>query len=502
VPVPAAAGRPKPAGPPPATVAAKPASRYAPPKRPAYPGAIPAESAMSAAPRVPAAPERPVLTHSKSGSESSPVLKDAAEAIAAIEPNEVPDPSIAAPSDNEAGAESEFFDGPTVNELAKLYAPQAPAAASAPPQVRPEPPAAVRNASPYAPERTGKHGAARPGSSVIFASEPRPRPVRRAVTATARPGDSGKPRPIRWQARNAGPAASQRPPRGGNWTAKAAVAFVLVGLIGGAGAVVTFESLTPAEPGPSVAAADRLPPDGAPAADAAAGQNPPASNLTVAAGVPDPGVEVVRADDAGNGLAPADGVPLPSSAKMIPLPQPVQTGARLRPTKEPASARGAGSLDATETSDAEAAPPADTGAGATEAASGEPASEGRDVTADGGDVPAGPAPRAPTPRPEHDGAAAAGALAYAPTADPIDRGAKAFADKGEDKTAAKAPLAGSARVVSWVNMRASADNNAATVKVLPTGSLVTVVQCSYWCEIVADGKRGFIFKKFLKSAGG
>ena len=92
-------------------------------------------------------------------------------------------------------------------------------------------------------------------------------------------------------------------------------------------------------------------------------------------------------------------------------------------------------------------------------------------------------------------------LAYAPTTDPVDHGAKAFASRGEVKAAAKAPKSGAARVVSWVNMRVSADNAAATVKVLPAGSVVTVVQCSYWCEIVADGKRGFVFKNFLKSTG-
>ena len=253
--------------------------------------------------------------------------------------------------------------------------------------------------------------------------------------------------------------------------------------------------LTPSEPGPAVAAAARTHPDAASEEDIAAGRKPPTNNLAVAARVR-AGVEVVRADDAGNGLAPAEGTPLPGSAKVIPLPQPVQDGDGLRPTRDAAPD---GNLGATETGGA--APPAEAAPGAGEAASDEPVTDGQDVTADGADVAAGPAPRAPMPRPEHDGAAAAGALAYAPTADPVDRGAKAFAGKGDDKTAAKAPKAGSARIVSWVNMRASADNKAATVKVLPAGSVVTVVQCSYWCEIVADGKRGFVYKRFLQSTG-
>ena len=56
-------------------------------------------------------------------------------------------------------------------------------------------------------------------------------------------------------------------------------------------------------------------------------------------------------------------------------------------------------------------------------------------------------------------------------------------------------------MTAWVNMRASADSRAATVKVLQAGSIVTVVQCKFWCEIVADGKRGFVYKSFVKASG-
>jgi hypothetical protein len=33
--------------------------------------------------------------------------------------------------------------------------------------------------------------------------------------------------------------------------------------------------------------------------------------------------------------------------------------------------------------------------------------------------------------------------------------------------------------------------------VLPAGTAVTVVSCDYWCEIVANGQRGFVFRKFV-----
>jgi uncharacterized protein YraI len=60
--------------------------------------------------------------------------------------------------------------------------------------------------------------------------------------------------------------------------------------------------------------------------------------------------------------------------------------------------------------------------------------------------------------------------------------------------------AGSARVTSWVNMRTTPDNKSVTVKVLQAGSIVTVVQCKFWCEIVADGKHGFVYKRFLAAS--
>ena len=48
-----------------------------------------------------------------------------------------------------------------------------------------------------------------------------------------------------------------------------------------------------------------------------------------------------------------------------------------------------------------------------------------------------------------------------------------------------------------VNMRAKPDNDAPSVKIFGAGAKVQVVQCDGWCEVVADGKRGYIFKKFL-----
>lgn len=97
----------------------------------------------------------------------------------------------------------------------------------------------------------------------------------------------------------------------------------------------------------------------------------------------------------------------------------------------------------------------------------------------------------------------------APSAD--DAGVAAEPDAGAPKPAAVAPskavAAGSpapglARVTSAVKLRGNPDNGAPTVGLLKAGEQVQVVQCKGWCEVVVDGKRGFVFKKFLASING
>jgi hypothetical protein len=59
-----------------------------------------------------------------------------------------------------------------------------------------------------------------------------------------------------------------------------------------------------------------------------------------------------------------------------------------------------------------------------------------------------------------------------------------------------------AAVTEHVNMRASAKSDAAVVGVVPAGKSVEVVSCAQWCEVVYDGKQGFVYKKFLSGVGG
>ena len=62
-----------------------------------------------------------------------------------------------------------------------------------------------------------------------------------------------------------------------------------------------------------------------------------------------------------------------------------------------------------------------------------------------------------------------------------------------------APPKGPATIKSGVTLRGGADNKAASLGTLKTGQKVDLVSCKVWCEIVADGKRGFVFKKFVEA---
>ena len=58
----------------------------------------------------------------------------------------------------------------------------------------------------------------------------------------------------------------------------------------------------------------------------------------------------------------------------------------------------------------------------------------------------------------------------------------------------------SAPVTTHVNMRASADNDAAVVAVVPAGKNVGVMKCSEWCEVVYGEQQGFIHRRFVSGA--
>ncbi|MCB1486379.1 MAG: SH3 domain-containing protein [Bauldia sp.] len=87
-------------------------------------------------------------------------------------------------------------------------------------------------------------------------------------------------------------------------------------------------------------------------------------------------------------------------------------------------------------------------------------------------------------------------MAYAP----VERAAppqRAPAGNTSASVPAASKGAGTAKVNTAVNMRSGPDNNASVVAVLAAGTTVKIEKCDYWCTIVANGKRGYVFRKFV-----
>lgn len=98
-------------------------------------------------------------------------------------------------------------------------------------------------------------------------------------------------------------------------------------------------------------------------------------------------------------------------------------------------------------------------------------------------------PPLPTPAPKHATVTEApAAAADKEEADP---------DEADDQAASGGEPTGSATIRSSVTMRAAPKNGAAPVLNLQAGQKVELVACKGWCEIVAEGKRGFIYKRFV-----
>lgn len=73
---------------------------------------------------------------------------------------------------------------------------------------------------------------------------------------------------------------------------------------------------------------------------------------------------------------------------------------------------------------------------------------------------------------------------------------------GAGEPAASAQPARTAAVTEHVNMRSGPRNEAEVVAIVPEGRRVEVVDCERWCEVVFDGKQGFIHSRFVQGTGG
>jgi hypothetical protein len=77
--------------------------------------------------------------------------------------------------------------------------------------------------------------------------------------------------------------------------------------------------------------------------------------------------------------------------------------------------------------------------------------------------------------------------------------ADADAAKAEEEKVAMAGRPGSA--VRSVTMRSKPSSRGTPIGTVPGKSAVQVISCSKWCEIVYNGKRGFVYRTFLKNNG-
>ncbi|MFI0844978.1 SH3 domain-containing protein [Mesorhizobium sp. IMUNJ 23232] len=77
-------------------------------------------------------------------------------------------------------------------------------------------------------------------------------------------------------------------------------------------------------------------------------------------------------------------------------------------------------------------------------------------------------------------------------------------DKAVEQPAAEKKVASAGRpgrTARSVTMRAKPDDRGGVLGTVPGRADVQVVSCASWCEIVYKGKRGFVYRKFLRNNG-
>jgi len=65
----------------------------------------------------------------------------------------------------------------------------------------------------------------------------------------------------------------------------------------------------------------------------------------------------------------------------------------------------------------------------------------------------------------------------------------------------KVAAAGNGRILRAVTMRSGPKKNAAAIGTVPAKTSVQVMNCKQWCQIVYNGKTGWIYKSYIKAGG-
>ena len=63
----------------------------------------------------------------------------------------------------------------------------------------------------------------------------------------------------------------------------------------------------------------------------------------------------------------------------------------------------------------------------------------------------------------------------------------------------KVAAAGTGRILRAVTMRSGPKKNAAAIVTVPAKTSVQVMSCKKWCQIIYNGKTGWIYKSYIKT---
>lgn len=76
-----------------------------------------------------------------------------------------------------------------------------------------------------------------------------------------------------------------------------------------------------------------------------------------------------------------------------------------------------------------------------------------------------------------------------------------FPEPRDEKAGEAEEAAGrEARVTKSVNLRSGPNDESKVVAVVPAKASVSVLDCKAWCEVVFDGKKGWIYKRFIRES--
>jgi len=90
--------------------------------------------------------------------------------------------------------------------------------------------------------------------------------------------------------------------------------------------------------------------------------------------------------------------------------------------------------------------------------------------------------------------------AEAPIEEEVEEEVEEAMEPAPEPAAPEVAATRTAPVTTDVNMRARPENGAAVIQVVPGKSTVEVIGCDYWCEVVYEGKRGWIYKGFVRGS--